>query len=182
VSILEHGIVSRNYTKKKRLPFVDISEEGVQDRRVGKKVLGTNKELHDYANLYFDAHNPMLCARQNKNSEICVLKISKDVLDVEDVILTDKNAARAWDPCWFKPVAEGLPLLDKDRIFATWWTEYDDEYEKYKHAGEKCAEVLVPDLVRANLITGAYVANQLALKRFQEKITVPVEINRAMFF
>ena len=93
-SIMRHGIVSRNLAKKKMLSFSDISEEGVQDRRSGKKIPGTNKVLHDYANLYFDAHNPMLSARRSKNNEICVIRIKSDVLDLNDVIVTDKNAAR----------------------------------------------------------------------------------------
>ena len=36
-SIMRHGIVSRNLAKKKMLSFSDISEEGVQDRRSGKR-------------------------------------------------------------------------------------------------------------------------------------------------
>ncbi len=116
-SIMRHGIVSRNLAKKKMLNFSDISEEGVQDRRSGKKVPGTNKVLHDYANLYFDAHNPMLSARRSKNNEICVLRIKSDVLDLNGVIVTDKNAARE---CWFRTVAEGLPLLDRDEVYAAY--------------------------------------------------------------
>lgn len=180
-SIMQYGILSRNYAFKKGIDFQDISEEGVQDRRLGKKVLGTNRELHDYANLYFDAHNPMLSARRSRNNEICVLRIRHNVIDMQDVIVTDKNAAR---DCWFKPVSDGLPLLDKERIYAVMWIYRNppDPIEEYKHAGEKCAEVLVPCKIDAQYIVGAYVANNNALQQYQAKTDLTVTINRGLFF
>lgn len=56
-SILKSGISSHN--RSQAISFYDISESGVQERRAKKKILGTNKNLYDYANLYFDAH--ILC-------------------------------------------------------------------------------------------------------------------------
>ena len=177
-SIMRHGIVSRNLAKKKMLNFNDISEEGVQDRRSGKKVPGTNKVLHDYANLYFDAHNPMLSARRSKNNEICVLRIKSDVLDLNDVIVTDKNAARE---CWFKTVAEGLPFLDRDEVYATFWLN-DDYWEQERLKGIKCAEVLVPNEISAKYIVGVYVANQAAFDYFKKVSNLPVETKSGLFF
>jgi hypothetical protein len=58
LSILNRGILSHN--KSRKLMLRDISEKGVQERRAKKKIPGTNKSLHDYANLYFDAHNPQV--------------------------------------------------------------------------------------------------------------------------
>jgi hypothetical protein len=86
--ILSHNIISRN------INFRDISESGVQERRTKDKIPGTNKSLHDYANLYFDAHNPMLSKRRSENDKICVLRINNMVLDIDGVIITDQNAAR----------------------------------------------------------------------------------------
>ncbi len=177
-SITRHGIVSRNLAKKKMLNFNDISEEGVQDRRSGKKVPGTNKVLHDYANLYFDAHNPMLSARRSKNNEICVLRIKSDVLDLNDVIVTDKNAARE---CWFKTVAEGLQFLDRDEVYATFWLN-DDYWEQERLKGIKCAEVLVPNEISAKYIVGVYVANQAAFDYFKKVSNLPVETKSGLFF
>lgn len=177
-SIVLHGIVSRNLAKKKMLNFSDISEEGVQNRRSGKKIPGTNKVLHDYANLYFDAHNPMLSARRSKNNEICVLKIKNEVLDFKDVIITDKNAARE---CWFKTVVEGLPLLDRDEVFATFWLN-DDYWEQERLKGIKCAEVLVPNEIRPNYIFGAYVVNRTVFDYFKKVSNLPVEIKSGLFF
>jgi hypothetical protein len=74
-SIIEYGILSRNKIIRDNISSHDISEEGVQDIRSGKKIPGTKNELHDYANLYFDAHNPMLSKRRLQNSEICVIRM-----------------------------------------------------------------------------------------------------------
>ena len=164
-SIMSNGILARNVAMKEKIEFIDISKQGVQDIRSGKNVPGTQRKLHDYANLYFDAHNPMLSARRSQNDEICVLRVKNDVLGFKEVIVTDKNAAR---DCWFKPVDEGLPLLNKDRIYAARWIYRNpcDSIEEYKHAGEKCAEILIPNQIDSKYIVGAYVANQSALNDF----------------
>ena len=38
----------------------------------------------------------------------------------------------------------------------------EDMYDEMNHKSEKCAEVLVPDRVKAQFVVGAYVANQTA--------------------
>ncbi len=151
-SILQRGIVSRNKAKKEHMKFKDISNPEVQDRRKDKKIPGTPLQLHDYVNLYFDAHNPMLSARRSENDEICVLRVHADVLDPKGAIVTDQNAARE---CWFKPVDQGLPLLDKNEIYAAFWLDRDDPMNEYRLAGVKCAEVLLPECVESRYIMGA---------------------------
>ena len=175
-SIRKRGILSHN--ESRNINFHDISESGVQERRAKKKIPGTNKSLHDYANLYFDAHNPMLSARRSKNDEICVLRIKNIVLNIDGVIITDKNAARE---CWFKTVDEGLPLLNKDEIYATFWTD-NNPIKEYKHAGIKCAEVLVPDCVHSDYIIGAYVDNITALNNLCNLSDLGAIIRSELFF
>jgi len=176
-SIIKGGILSHN--KSRNINFRDISESGVQKRRAKKKIPGTNKSLHDYANLYFDSHNPMLSARRSENNEICVLRIKNSILDVEDVIVTDKNAARE---CWFKTVNDGLPLLNKDEIYATFWIDNNDPIKEYRHAGIKCAEVLVPNRVHLDYIIGAYVDNDIALNSFCNLSDLSAIIKSELFF
>ncbi|MEW6087052.1 MAG: DarT ssDNA thymidine ADP-ribosyltransferase family protein [bacterium] len=175
-SIMEHGILSHN--KSKKLQFRDISKEGVQARRAVKKIPGTNKNLHDYANLYFDSHNPMLSARRSVNDEICVLRIKNDILELNGVIITDMNAAR---DCWFKTVKEGLPLLDRDEIYTINWKN-TDPIKDYRYAGIKCAEVLVPNYVPSGYIFGAYVANDIASKKFCKISDIKCIIRNDLFF
>jgi len=175
---MQYGILSRNQVRERRINFSDISEQGVQDRRSGKKVPGTNMELHDYVNFYFDAHNPMLSARRSENDTICVLRINGDVIDLRNVIVTDRNAAR---DCWFKSVEEGLALLDKSEVYATFWT-HSDYFEQERLKGIKCAEVLIPEQVSAEFILGAYVANQASLSYFESVSNLSVSIKRGLFF
>jgi hypothetical protein len=178
-SIQSAGILSRNEMKRKEMRFKDISEQGVQERRANKKIPGTSKYLHDYANLYFDAHNPMLSRRRSENDEICVLRIDRDVSALQGVIVTDKNAARE---CWFKPVDEGLPLLDRNEIYMVNWKDPDDWINEYRRAGIKCAEILVPERVESRYIIGAYAASRTGLDAFQKVCGLPVEINTDLFF
>lgn len=176
VSIMDNGILSHN--EAQRVHHRSIAEQGVQERRQNKKIPGTNKHLHDYTNLYFDAHNPMLSARRDMNDTICVLRIKSEILSLEGIIVTDQNASR---DCWFKPVSDGLPLLDLDEVFATFWTN-SNPFEAYRLKGIKCAEVLVPKCVRPAYILSAYVANTTALNNFKQVTALPVEIKGNLFF
>ena len=154
--------------------------EEVQDRRRDKQIPGAGL-LHDYANLYFDAHNPMLSRRRDINDSICVLRVDASVLDQPGVIVADRNAAS--DYVRFYAASAGIQALDKDLVFAQFWTNADDPYEAMRHKSIKCAEVLVPDSVTPDLLIGAYVANPRAFDAFEAlSIQLPVVINDAMFF
>src|SRR6266568_1026832 len=158
-SMLQHGILSHN--RAQQLPHISVAMAEIQDRRREKQIPGAG-HLHDYVNLYFDAHNPMLSVRRNRNDEICVLRISSDVLDLGNVIVTDMNAAR--DAVRFYDVASGLAALDR-------------------HKALKCAEVLVPDSVAPQRIRGAYAANSIALGALQAlNLGLQVNVNVGMFF
>jgi hypothetical protein len=123
----------------------------------------------------------MLSRVRRHNSAICVLRVDACVLDIPEVIVTDRNAASSWVS--FMTVPEGLAAIDRDRLFARSWKHPEDMYEEMNHKSEKCAEILVPDSVEARLVVGAYVANQTALATFQALGTgLPVSIRGDMFF
>ncbi|GMV92427.1 MAG: hypothetical protein AMXMBFR82_22050 [Candidatus Hydrogenedentota bacterium] len=177
-SILDRGILS--HARAARIEHESVALEEVQSRRKVKQIPGA-RPLHEYANLYFDAHNPMLCRRQDENDRICVLRVSADVLDLPGVIVADMNASS--DYVTFRPVASGLKLLDSSRVFARYWTHRDNPIDEFRHKSEKCAEVLVPDLVAPDFIIAAYVANQRALSGWQRlKVHVEAEIRHGFFF
>lgn len=163
-SVEKNGILCHKHAQK--IKHSSIALEDIQNRREGKKIPGTKKELHDYANVYFDAHNPMLSRVRDKNDSICVLRVHKSILDIDGIIISDMNASRYW--ARFEPVVKGLELLDKDEVFAEFWL-HDDRIEQDRHRGVKCAEVLVPDLIQPDYIFGAYVANSTAKKKLSEK-------------
>lgn len=176
-SILSRGLLCHRQAAK--VAHVSIANGDVQSRRKDKSIPGTGKRLHDYANLYFDAHNPMLCKRKSENDTICVLRIDPTVLDLQDVIVTDRNAARN---CRFRPVAAGLAALDNEQLFSRYWTHPDDPIKEYEHKGIKCAEVLVPELMEVRYIVGAFVANGTAAAAFRACCPLPVEVKSDMFF
>jgi len=177
-SMAQHGILSHVLAGQLEHDSVAMAE--IQQIRENKQIPGA-RSLHEYANLYFDAHNPMLSKCRGRNDVICVLRIAATVLDLPGVIVTDRNAASGWARFW--PAALGLGNIDRDRLFARYWTHRDNPYEEMSHKSQKCAEVLVPDRVEARYIVGVYVVNQAAQLAFQQLNTeLAVQVRRDMFF
>jgi len=175
--ILKHGILSHNLADKLAHKSVAMAE--IQDRRKDKVVPG-GKKLHDYANLYFTARNPMLYLRLAQIDTLCVLSLKTDILDLNGVIVTDKNAAG--DYVRFAPSPDGLSKVNKELTFAESWT--DGDYITYlKKKAAKCAEILVPERVTPEYIRGAYVGNEAAQAAFKAlKVPLPCRINKHLFF
>ena len=115
-SILEHGILSKNELIRRNISYQDLSNHSVQDKRDCKYVLN-RRTLHDYANLYFDARNPMLFNLvSNRNiNELCVLCVDKRVLDIPGTVVTDMNAAALL--AVFENPEKALDRLNYDLIF-----------------------------------------------------------------
>ena len=176
-SILQHGILCHN--KVIKLPHIDISMTEIQEKRAKKKIPNGGK-LHDYANLYFDAHNPMLSKRRSQNLEICILCISKEVLSLNGVVISDRNASS--DYCIFYPSPTGLNYLDFYTIFSKFWT-HKDPFENIEHKSKKCAEVLVPDRINPESITGAYVYSvNVKNKLVEQGFSLDIIVKRNIFF
>src|SRR5882672_6495886 len=90
ISIVWSGILS--HTLADELVHDSVAMPEIQERRRNKQIPGA-RMLHEYANVYFDAHNPMLSKCRQRNNEICVLRVNPTVLDLPSVIVTDRNAA-----------------------------------------------------------------------------------------
>ncbi len=175
---MEYGILSNK--RASQIEHISIAMEVIQDRRRNKKVPGA-RHLHEYANFYFDAHNPMLSACRDKNDKICVLRISTGILDISDVIIADRNASS--DYVRFYPVDKGIEAIDEEMVFARSWRHPDDTIEEWRHKSIKCAEVLVPDRVDPHYIIGICVANETALQAVQSfNVRLPVIKKNGMFF
>jgi len=177
-SIIKHGILSHNESKK--INSFSIAMPEIQQKRKDKIIPGAGK-LHDYANLYFDAHNPMLSKCREHNDKICILCINSGILDQPGIIISDQNAAS--DYAGFYDVYYGLKKLDKHMVYAESWKHPDDEIMEWRHKSVKCAEILIPKGVSPKYITRAYVANKEAMKLFTDlKIELNVEIKSGIFF
>jgi hypothetical protein len=155
-SVLAHGILS--HERAAGLSHSDVSMADVQDRRDKVQVPGGLK-LHQYANLYFDARNPMMYKRLAQADGLCVLSVSTQVLKLPGVVISDQNAAS--DYVRFYPPA-AIGVLNFDQIFADDWRHPDDRIAYWRHKSAKCAEVLVPHAVPFDYLQKGYVASEAA--------------------
>jgi len=176
-SILKHGILSKNRAKPFRPASIAMQE--IQDARDRKSVPG-GLALHDYANLYFCARNPMMYKRQAQHLEICVLRLSTDVLDLPNVVIADGNAASQYTAFW--PSPSGLSKVNSEWVFAEYWTD-PNQITRWRKAAAKCAEVLIPHRVRADSITGAYVSTERSRATLGDQgFTRAIAVDAHLFF
>ncbi len=149
------------------------------DRRDQKRVPGGLK-LHQYANLYFHARNPMLHKRLGEANALCVLRVSTEVLTLEGAVITDQNAAS--DYVRFLAPSQ-WPLLAFDDIFAMDWRHPDDQIAYWRHKSCKCAEVLIPHRVEPRFLIGAYVVDAITAERLMAGgCTLPITVDAVLFF
>lgn len=153
--------------------------EEIQDRRAKKAVPG-GRPLHHYACLYFNARNKMMYKICHRHQELCVLRVSPDVLDLPDVVVADQNASS--DYARFYPAAAGVAALDHDLVYAERWT-HADLAEQWRHGSIVCAETLVPDSVHPAQIEGVYVSSPETQGTVESmKLGLPVYVKNHLFF
>lgn len=181
-SIFESGLLSKNQLKDSfARQSVDLSNPDVQNRRDHKEV-ANHGELHDYANLYFDARNPMMyyITCHQDIEDLCVICFHKKVLDLEGTIVTDRNAAT--ELALFETPEQGLNNIDFDLVFAPVWND-PDYIKKANKKAIKCAEVLVWNKIPAEFVVKVKVATAEARRKAQNLwLPVPVEVDEYMFF
>lgn len=151
-SVLERGILSNQAARG--IPHASIAMPEIQERRASVRV-PNGLHLHDYANLYLTARNPMLYKRRTEHPKLCVLRVDVSVLDLDGVVISDGNASS--DYVRFEAAPEGLAIVDAALTFAPSWDSLN-AVEYYRRKSAKCAEVLVPHQVDPALISGAYVS------------------------
>src|SRR5205814_3868770 len=119
-SVLNLGILSNEQAAK--VPHYSVALEVVQERRDLKHVPGGLK-LHQYANLYFHARNPMLYKRKDEAAKLCILRVSTEITHIGGVVITDRNASsdyvRFLDP-------KQWAMLDFGDILAMDWRHPND--------------------------------------------------------
>ena len=176
-SVLAHGILS--YEGAAKLAHASVAMQPVQDKRDQKQVPGGLK-LHQYANLYLHARNPMLFKRLNEAGDLCVLRVSTQVLALQGTVISDQNAASDYVRFLHPSQWRELPF---DDIFAVDWRHPDDTIAYWRHKSRKCAEVLVPHRVESQLLSGAYVIDPAAERRLLDLgFNRPVTIDPVLFF
>jgi hypothetical protein len=119
--------------------------------------------VHDYANVYFDAHNPTLSRLRDRNHMLAVVRLSTAILDLPGAFIATKNAACTGVEFHRSP--DGLTHLDAALVYAEFWTDPDEAVKREK-GYTKCAELLVPDRIDPAHILGAYVASEKGRSAF----------------
>jgi hypothetical protein len=178
-SIAKRGILC--HKRAARIDHEDVSMAEVQGRRRGVRV-PNGLLLHDYANLYVTARNPMLNLRLHEGlcDELCVIAVSTTVLDLPDVVITDRNAAASL--CRFRPVSEGLAEVDGERVNCRYWPHHEP-LEEERRRNAKFTEVLVPGRVAPEFLQGVYVGSTAAeTVAVEAGAGLPVSLNRYLFF
>jgi hypothetical protein len=175
-SVLQHGILS--YERAAALLHRSVAMPEVQERRDQKQVPG-GLRLHQYANLYFHARNPMLFKRLDQADTLCVMQVNRDVMQLPGVVLTDQNAAS--DYVRFLALAQ-IGEIDMNRVYALDW-RHQDRITFYRQKAAKCAEVLVPGQVEPRFLIGAHVVDAAARDRLSALgFHLPIAITPALFF
>lgn len=147
-SILDRGVLSHKLAAG--VVHRSVASEEVQAIRAAKLV-PNGLQLHRYANFYIDARNSMMSRIRHENLEIAVLRIDPSALDVDGVVVADRNAA---GPARFYDAAEGIAALDETAVYARWWNQSLAAKQR------RCAEVLVPSRLAPEYVLGAYVMNE----------------------
>jgi len=179
-SMHRRGLLSHRLAA--RVSHRSVAMEAIQDRRSKKRVPG-GRPLHDYANLYINARNVMLSKVLHDTSihEVCVVRVTTDVLDLEDVAIADQNAAS--DYVRFANAPVGLALIDHTTVFAQSWLHPGDQITEWRHRSAMCAEVLVPDSVEPTCIVGVYVGSTTAYQSVAAVVPgLPVTLDLYKFF
>jgi hypothetical protein len=176
-SVMAHGILSHERASK--LAHASVAMETIQEKRDKKHVPGGLK-LHQYANLYFHARNPMLFKRKDQAADLCVLRVSTEVRNLAGVVFADSNASG--DYVRFLSPAQ-WQLLHFDDIYAMDWRHANDPIAYYRHRSRKCAEVLVQHKVEFHFLTGAWVVDRVAAGKLAAAgFRLPIEIDPVLFF
>lgn len=176
-SVLQYGIVC--FDQVQRMQHSSIAMDEVQARRSNVEI-PNGLPLHQYANLYFSFHNPMLYKRKDIAGELCILAFSSAVMDIEGCVLTDRNAATSLVR-FFSPL-EGVEKLDFAKIHAHYWTDPDPIIQREKKA-IKCAEVLIPHSISADYIVGAYaVSHEVEAQLRDFGFNKSIVVNKQVFY
>lgn len=176
-SILEHGILS--HAQASKLPHHSVALQEVQDKRDQKQIPG-GLALHEYANVYFHARNPMMSRRRNEAHSLCVLRVSTEILKISGTVITDQNAVSKYVKF---SAPDRLKLMNLDYVFAANWKHPDDQIEEWRHSSAKCAEALIPKKIPPHYLLGAYVVSDAARGKLEELgFALPIDINADLFF
>lgn len=182
-SILRNGILSHKQIEERQINYTPIyDEEIVKNRRNRTIPDGSNRNLWDFANLYFQPRNPMLyrvICEKSVNDIVVIALNNSEILNRDDVFISLGNAASSATEILL--VKEGKEELHKLRkiLDKEWWTEESGDKRKIM------AECLVPEMISPEYFHTIYVANHdiaEKVKKLLPSTKIPVIPQPDMFF
>lgn len=162
-SILEHGILSHRLVEERGVQFTPVYDTSIVSSRKARKT-PNGHSLWDYANLYFQARNPMLyrVIHEKSESDIAVLSVRPPSFVAKDYFVSVGNAA-SYD-------SEILPLEEGLKQIATIWKVIQGEWWNSMDGSKRrmMAEYLVPNQISPELIDTIYVASHSVAEQVKD--------------
>jgi len=180
-SILKFGILSHNQIIEKKIDFTPIYEESVVNRRQSIKT-PDGRSLWDFANVYFQARNPMLyrVMLEKSKEEIIVIAISPSILKDKCLYFADGNAACNETAIWpIKEAKSRLPKMLRGDLAREYWSSTDGSKRRIM------AECLVPGSIRPELINQIFVPSyecKISIQKIIGIRAIPIIPEPKMFF
>ena len=178
-SILGKGILSYNLISQLKIKRCDIAATGVQQIR-NKKIILTNRSLHEYVPLYFATQTPMqyvITQPVETRGVVCPTKhlvfLDLDASQVfrhPGVIFSDGNAARLSETLFYSDPAD-LDKLDWATIncpgdyHGSLGMCYKREWQR-----KKSSEVLVPEKIPPKYISRIVVYDENVAEELANKM------------
>jgi len=163
-SILKQGILSHALVERQKIKFTPIYDVQIVTNRQ-KRQVPSGKSLWDFANVYFQPRNPMLYrVIQRQKNDVAILRISPKILNISGAYISTGNAASG--PSEILPAKDGLDSIFQiwNIINNEWWKEEDGSKRQIM------AECLIPDMIPAEYIDTAYVANHTVADKVKQSI------------
>ena len=95
--------------------------------------------------------------------KLCVLKIKKNILNVQGVVCSDQNATSSHVKFY-----DSVDIVKKEKTFVKNWAQGLERKEYFIRRSAICAEVLVPKKVDPQYIEGVFCSSK---KTFPKEIT-----------
>jgi hypothetical protein len=102
------------------------------------------------------------------------------ILSIPGAVITDQNAASNYVRF---SAADQLKFMNLEYVLARNWKHPDNQIEDWRHSSAKCAEVLIPKRIPADLLLGAYVVDGVAMRQLEAcGFPLPISIDSDLFF
>jgi hypothetical protein len=170
-SILDQGILSHQNIEGWNIKFTPIYDRQIVSLR-RERIVSDNKNLWQYANLYFQPRNPMMyrVTCEKPNDEIAVIAVDWSIVNQAGVMIAKGNAASSTtDIVTGKDIQRALKEL-APVLSLEWWKDEDGSKRRIM------AECLVPDIIPPEFIKCIYVSSNSVRTRLFEKIGTRISI------